>query len=153
MNVLWGQTVRDSLCIPARLQYLLLYKCQTFIFALHTSDLIVAESDDLISTSSPNSESRTYSPGPVLTPDELRKMSLLSSLSVTIPLDQDFNVRAVSPTGCHLRNNVTSNVSKWYLFSFTQKFLVCFITYLMWHACVLVRNISYLIYLHRRWIT
>ena len=61
-------------------------------------DLVVTESEDLISTS----ESRTYSPGPVLTPDELRKMSLLSSLSVTIPLDQDFDVRAVSPTGCHL---------------------------------------------------
>ena len=66
------------------------------------SDLVVTESDDMISTSSPASESRTYSPGPVLTPDELRKMSLLSSLSVTIPLDQDFDVRAVSPTGCHL---------------------------------------------------
>jgi len=74
----------------------------TPIIKLDGKDLIVAESDDLISTSSPNSESRTYSPGPVLTPDELRKMSLLSSLSVTIPLDQDFNVRAVSPTGCHL---------------------------------------------------
>ena len=60
--------------------------------------MVVTESEDLISTS----ESRTYSPGPVLTPDELRKMSLLSSLSVTIPLDQDFDVRAVSPTGCHL---------------------------------------------------
>ena len=64
--------------------------------------MVVTESEDLISTSSPVSESRTYSPGPVLTPDELRKMSLLSSLSVTIPLDQDFDVRAVSPTGCHL---------------------------------------------------
>ena len=29
-------------------------------------------------------------------------MSLLSSLSVTIPLDGDFSVRAVSPTGCRL---------------------------------------------------
>ena len=33
---------------------------------------------------------------------DLRKMSLLSSLSVTIPLDQDYNVRAVSPGGCPL---------------------------------------------------
>ena len=58
----------------------------TFYF-LFPPDLIVAESmEDLVSSSSPISESRTYSPGPVLTPDELRKMSLLSSLSVTIPL-------------------------------------------------------------------
>jgi len=75
----------------------------TPVIKLDGKDLIVAESmEDLVSSSSPISESRTYSPGPVLTPDELRKMSLLSSLSVTIPLDQDFNVRAVSPTGCQL---------------------------------------------------
>lgn len=75
----------------------------TPIIKLDGKDLIVTESsDDLLSTSSPVSDSRTYSPGPVLTPEELRKMSLLSSLSVTIPLDQDFSVRAVSPTGCRL---------------------------------------------------
>ena len=44
----------------------------------------------------------TAQPGPPLTPMELRKISLLSSISVTIPLDQDFNVRAISPTGCRL---------------------------------------------------
>ena len=70
-----------------------------------SSELIVAESVEMLSTSSasPASDTRTYSPGPVLTPDDLRKMSLLSSLSVTIPLDEEtFSVRAVSPTGCRL---------------------------------------------------
>ena len=61
-----------------------------------------ASERDVWSYSSSTSETRTYSPGPPLTPMELRKMSLLSSISVTIPLDQDFNVRAVSPTGCRL---------------------------------------------------
>ena len=57
---------------------------------------------DVWSYSSTASDTRTYSPGPPLTPMELRKMSLLSSISVTIPLDQDYNIRAVSPTGCCL---------------------------------------------------
>ena len=57
---------------------------------------------DVWSYSSTASDTRTYSPGPPLTPMELRKMSLLSSISVTIPLDQDYNIRAVSQTGCHL---------------------------------------------------
>lgn len=77
----------------------------TPIIRLEGKELIVAESVEMLSTSSasPASDSRTYSPGPVLTPDDLRKMSLLSSLSVTIPLDEDtFSVRAVSPTGCRL---------------------------------------------------
>ena len=54
------------------------------------------------SYSSSASDTRTYSPGPPLTPMDLRKMSLLSSISVTIPLDRDYNIRAVSPAGCCL---------------------------------------------------
>jgi len=45
-----------------------------------------------------STHSRVYSPGPPLTPTELRKMSLLSSLSVTVPLGQDFTFRSVSPS-------------------------------------------------------
>ena len=54
---------------------------------------------DVRSYSSSASDIHTYSPGTPLTPMELRKMSLLSSISVTIPLDQDYNIIAVSPTG------------------------------------------------------
>ena len=69
------------------------------------------------SSASPASDTRTYSPGPVLTPDDLRKMSLLSSLSVTIPLDEDtFSVRAVSPTGCRLSpEHIIPQVTQTYL--------------------------------------
>ena len=70
---------------------------------------------DVWSHSSSASDTRTYSPGPPLTPTELRKMSLLSSISVTIPLDQDFNVRAVSPTGCHLSpEHILPYSGKWF---------------------------------------
>ena len=73
-----------------------------FINLVFSLSEMLSSDRDVWSHSSISSDTRTYSPGPPLTPMELRKMSLLSSISVTIPLDQDFSVRAVSPTGCLL---------------------------------------------------
>ena len=49
---------------------------------------------DVESCSRASSKSRIYTPGAPLTPTQVRRMSTLSTLSVTV---QDFTVRPVSP--------------------------------------------------------
>ena len=51
---------------------------------------------DIESCSRASSKSRIYTPGAPLTPDQVRRMSTLSTLSVTVQ-DNDFTVRPVSP--------------------------------------------------------
>ena len=51
---------------------------------------------DTESCSRASSKSRIYTPGPPLTPTQVRRMSTLSTLSVTVQ-DKDFTVRPVSP--------------------------------------------------------
>ena len=51
---------------------------------------------DIESCSRASSKSRIYTPGAPLTPDQVRRMSTLSTLSVTVQ-DKDFTVRPVSP--------------------------------------------------------
>ena len=53
-------------------------------------------SGDVEGCSRASSKSRIYTPGAPLTPDQVRRMSTLSTLSVTVQ-DKDFTVRPVSP--------------------------------------------------------
>ena len=53
-------------------------------------------SQELENCSRTSSKSRIYTPGPPLTPSQVRRMSELSSLSVTVQ-EKDFTVRPVSP--------------------------------------------------------
>ena len=53
-------------------------------------------SQDVENCSRTSSKSRIYTPGPPLTPSQVRRMSELSSLSVTVQ-EKDFTVRPVSP--------------------------------------------------------
>ena len=53
-------------------------------------------SRDVENCSRTSSKSRIYTPGPPLTPSQVRRMSELSSLSVTVQ-EKDFTVRPVSP--------------------------------------------------------
>ena len=51
---------------------------------------------DIENCSRASSKSRIYTPGAPLTPDQVRRMSTLSTLSVTVQ-DKDFTVRPISP--------------------------------------------------------
>ena len=51
---------------------------------------------DIESCSRASSKSKIYTPGAPLTPEQVRRMSTLSTLSVTVQ-DKDFTVRPVSP--------------------------------------------------------
>ena len=53
-------------------------------------------SQEVENCSRTSSKSRIYTPGPPLTPSQVRRMSELSSLSVTVQ-EKDFTVRPVSP--------------------------------------------------------
>ena len=78
---------------------------KTEVWTLDWSFTIIANTD-LESTEkdiwSHSSDPLIYSPGPPLTPVEIRKMSLFSNLSITIPLGQEFKVQAISPSGCKI---------------------------------------------------
>ena len=78
---------------------------KTEVWTLDWSFTIIANTD-LESTEkdiwSHSSDPLIYSPGPPLAPAEIRKMSLFSNLSITIPLGQEFKVQAISPSGCKI---------------------------------------------------